>query len=80
MESQKDYQLARNRIKRIIKPPQRLGHADLISYAFSVASQICDDEPVNLIEAMRSEAKEKWYQAMAQEMEFGMKSDLEVSI
>lgn len=69
IDNLESYQLARDRKRRIIKPPQRLGHADLISYAFSIASQFQDDEPINLKEAMNSNDKDQWYKAMSKEIE-----------
>lgn len=68
-ENLKNYQLARDRKRRIIKPTQRLGHADMIFFAFSIASQLEDDEPLNLKEAMNSNKRENWYQGMSKEME-----------
>ncbi|XP_050902779.1 uncharacterized protein LOC127115231 [Lathyrus oleraceus] len=40
-----DYLLARNTPRRVIKPPQRLGYADLIAYGLISASEVLDEEP-----------------------------------
>ena len=40
-----NYQLASDRAKRVIKPPKRYGHADIICYALSVAEEIQNSEP-----------------------------------
>lgn len=71
----RNYQLSRDRQRRIIWPPQRLDHADLISYAFSVGSQIGDDEPTNIQEAIKSKNRESWYQAMTEEMDSLRRND-----
>lgn len=63
------YQLARDRQRRLIKPPQRYGHhADLVAYALTVASEIDDDEPTSYKDAMNSNEKDKWTAAMQEEM------------
>lgn len=49
-----DYQLVRDRSKRTIEAPQRFGYADMVSYAFVVASSMEYDECTSVKEAMRS--------------------------
>ena len=39
-EATQDYCLARDRGKRTIKPPERYGHANLISYALIVGKRL----------------------------------------
>jgi len=36
-----NYQLTRDREKRVIKPPKRYGHADIICYALKVKTASC---------------------------------------
>lgn len=40
-----DYLLARDRLKRVINPPQRLDYVDLIAFVLISASEILDEEP-----------------------------------
>ena len=53
-ETVDNYLLSRDRSRRVIKPPQRLGYADLIAYALISASEVLDDEPRDYKEAMKS--------------------------
>ena len=64
-----NYQLASDRAKRVIKPPKRYGHADIICYALSVAEEIQNSEPKTWREAIESEDSQLWLQAMSEEME-----------
>ncbi|XP_050897048.1 uncharacterized protein LOC127103850 [Lathyrus oleraceus] len=63
-----EYLLARDRPRRIIKPPQRLGYADLITYALIFVSEVLDEEPIDYKEVMRSRNKTEWLKAMDDEM------------
>nr|KYP63308.1 Retrovirus-related Pol polyprotein from transposon TNT 1-94 [Cajanus cajan] len=63
------YSLARDRERRAHKAPQRYGHADLVSFAFTVGLDLEDhDEPKSYSEAMRSKDKNSWLKAMKEEM------------
>jgi len=64
-----NYQLTRDREKRVIKPPKRYGHADIICYALSVAEEIQNTKPKTWREAIKSEDNQLWLQAMSEEME-----------
>jgi hypothetical protein len=44
-ETVDDYLLARDRPRRVIKPPQMLGYANLIAYALISTSEVLDEEP-----------------------------------
>ena len=50
-----NYQLTRDREKRVTKPTKRYGHADIICYALSVAEEIQNSEPRTWREAIESE-------------------------
>ncbi|KAH9733856.1 hypothetical protein KPL71_017172 [Citrus sinensis] len=63
-----NYQLARDREKRVVKLPKRYGIADLISYALMVADEVTGDEPESYKQAMNSRDKLKWLNAMEEEM------------
>ena len=64
-----DYCLARDREKRTIKPLERYGHANLISYALIVGQEIEDqEEPQSYNEAISSKENSKWIEAMEEEM------------
>ncbi|KAE8719673.1 hypothetical protein F3Y22_tig00109926pilonHSYRG00011 [Hibiscus syriacus] len=61
-----DYSLARDRVRRTnIKPPNRLGFEDLVSFALIVSS----DDPVTFHDAVTSQENDKWMAAMVEEME-----------
>ncbi|KAH9762947.1 hypothetical protein KPL70_001004 [Citrus sinensis] len=63
-----EYQLTRDMEKRIIKPPKRYGIADMISYALAVAEEVIGEEPVSYNQAMGSKVREKWLDAMNEEI------------
>ena len=63
-----DYISERYRTKRVIKPPQRLGYADLIAYALISVSEVLDEEPRDHKEVMRIQNKTEWMKAMDNEM------------
>ncbi|KAH9781363.1 Integrase catalytic domain-containing protein [Citrus sinensis] len=63
-----EYQLTRDREKRVIKPPKRYGIADMISYALAVAEEVIGEEPVSYKQAMGSKIREKWLDAMNEEI------------
>ena len=64
-EATQDYCLARDREKRTIKPPERYGHVDLISYALMVGKKIENqEEPQSYDEAINSKDSSKWIEDM----------------
>ncbi|KAH9751577.1 hypothetical protein KPL71_014347 [Citrus sinensis] len=63
-----NYQLARDRERRVIKMPKRFGIADLISYALNVAEEVIGEEPSSYKQAMNSRDKSKWLSAMEEEI------------
>lgn len=62
------YQLMRDRARRISKPTQRYGYADLISHSLSTFLEKTESEPETYHEAMKNRDKEKWLQAIRDEM------------
>ncbi|KAE8689071.1 hypothetical protein F3Y22_tig00110944pilonHSYRG00042 [Hibiscus syriacus] len=61
-----DYSLARDRVRRTnIKPPNRLGFEDLVSFALTVSN----DDPFTFHDAVTSQENDKWMAAMVEEME-----------
>ena len=63
-----NYQLARDRERRVIKMPKRFGIADLISYALNAAEEVIGEEPSSYKQAMNSRDKTKWLSAMEEEI------------
>jgi len=63
-----DYQLARDRQRRQIKPPERYGYADLMCYALNTAEELQDSGPKNFREALESNESKDWLKAMNEEM------------
>ena len=62
------YNLARDRQRRMIRPPQRFGHADLICYALNTAEEVEHEEPKSYKEAIKSKDKTLWLEAMKEEL------------
>lgn len=52
-ETENDYRLARDRSKRVFKPHQRLGYANLIAYALISTSEVLDEELRDYKEVVR---------------------------
>ncbi|KAE8715970.1 hypothetical protein F3Y22_tig00110156pilonHSYRG00076 [Hibiscus syriacus] len=69
-----NYNLVRDRQRRTIRPPDRYGHADLISYALNIAEEIEEAEPKNFKEALKSKDKHKWTKAMDEKIASLMKN------
>ncbi|KAG8477010.1 hypothetical protein CXB51_030151 [Gossypium anomalum] len=68
--SSPQYSIAKNRIRREIKPPKKYAEADLVAYALNVAEDIdANQEPSNYSEAVSCEDSKKWMFAMQEEME-----------
>ena len=65
----KDYGLARDGKRRIIKPPERYDHANMISYALIVGRKIENqEEPRSYDEAISSKDSSKWIKVVEKEM------------
>ncbi|WVZ02051.1 hypothetical protein V8G54_022857 [Vigna mungo] len=66
----RNYQLVRDRERRISKPTKRLGEADLICYALNAAEDLNrPDEPRSYKEALDSSDRHLWQGAMEEELE-----------
>ena len=63
-----NYQLARDRDKRVVKLPKIYGIADLISYALMVADEMIGEEPESYKQVMNKRNKLKWLSTMKEEM------------
>ena len=68
-EPRNDYQLVRDKERRVIKPPIRFGVVDLSEFALAVAQDVEDSKPASYKEAINSLEKDKWLAAMAEEYE-----------
>lgn len=64
-----DYQLTRDREKRKVKAPERLGYVDLIAYALTTAHELENEEPKRYTEAIASQHSSQWLKAMHEEIE-----------
>lgn len=73
-ENLRGYRLARDRQRRVIKPPARFGHSDMVSYALSIAEELEYQEPRDYREAINSPEKEKWIAAMQEEIDSLLKN------
>jgi len=63
------YNLARDRTRRQIKPPQRYAQADVVSFALSVVEDIEAHDPVTYREAITSNESSQWIGAINEELE-----------
>ena len=63
-----DYILARDRVRRKIKPPSKFGDTDLVAYALASSEAIEIEEPKSYQEARRSKDWGLWNGAMSEEM------------
>jgi len=61
--------LARDRTRRQIKPPQRYVQADVVSFALSVAEDIELQDPVTYREAITSNESSQWIGVMNEELQ-----------
>ncbi|KAI5675601.1 hypothetical protein M9H77_06551 [Catharanthus roseus] len=64
----RDYQLARDRLRRVPKDRPRYGYSYIVSYAFAVASYIKEKEPLCFSEVLKSPNHFLWLRAMEEEM------------
>ena len=67
VQNQQDYNLVRDRERRVSRPTQRFGF-DLTAYAYMTGSEILDEEPRNFTEACQSKNKDMWKSSMAEEL------------
>lgn len=66
---EQQYNLARNREMRQIRPPKRYSYADLVVYALSVAEDIEVHESCTYHEVITSGELAQWTIAMSEEIE-----------
>ena len=67
-EDLSDYILARDRVRRQIKPPSKYEDADLVAYALASAEDIELEEPRSFAEAKQSKEWDIWNGSMGEEM------------
>lgn len=67
-EAHESYNIARDRPRREIVPPSRLGDYDLAAFALIAAIEVSLDEPRDYQEAMRSKDTKLWGEGMDDEM------------
>ena len=70
-----DYQLARDRERRVIRALKKYAYADLIAYALTVAYELDYDEPKSYKEAVSGKNADQWLKAMKKEMDSLYKND-----
>ena len=68
-ENLKSCQLARDRARRQIRAPTRYSHAEIVSFALSVAEETKNEEPQSYREAVSRSDKNKWLKALKEEMD-----------
>lgn len=67
-ETINDYLLARDMSRRVIKPPHRLGYANLIAFVLISTSEVLNEEPKDYKESVRTRNKIEWLTTMDDEM------------
>lgn len=60
--------MARDRVRRTSRPPARYSDSEMIFYALTIAEQLELEEPLTYKEAMEIKEKDKWLQAMNEEI------------
>ena len=63
------YQLARDRVRRPTRAPDRFGYANLIAFALVSADEIAFEEPGSYYEAIKGKDCDKWLVDMQEEMD-----------
>ena len=63
------YMLARDRVRRKIKPPSRFEDEDFVAYALAAADEIEIEEPKTFMEAMSSRKQKQWKNGADEEMD-----------
>ncbi|KAL0537750.1 hypothetical protein IC582_026735 [Cucumis melo] len=63
-----NYQLTRDRVQRERHAPIRYGYADLVAYALTCAADSIEAEPLTFKEAIVSDSKKQWKDAMEEEL------------
>ena len=66
--------LARDRVRREIRPPSKYAHTDIIAYALNIGDTIELDEPVTFTEVSKSKDKANWLKAIKEEMDSLLKN------
>ena len=63
------YKLARDRVRRVIKPPAKYSDAEFLFFALLVAEEVEYSDPSTYEEAMDCKEWEKWMKAMVEEID-----------
>ena len=63
-----DYELVRDRVRKITKPNSKFSYADVVSFALCTGQELENYEPRTYSEAVNCIDKLKWQQAMLEEM------------
>ena len=63
------YMLARDRVRRKIKPPSRFEDEDFVAYALAAADEIEIEEPKTFMEAMSSRKRKQWKNGADEEVD-----------
>ncbi|MDV3193978.1 MAG: reverse transcriptase domain-containing protein, partial [Sweet potato little leaf phytoplasma] len=64
-----DYQLTRDRTRRVIRRPAKYESSDFVGYAFNCYTESFSSEPSTYNEAIKSKNCEEWLSAMKQELQ-----------
>ena len=74
VEDLQNYKLARDRVRRVPKPSSKFSYYEMVFYALMAAEEVELEEPLTYTKAMQSKEKNKWVQAMNEEMESSVKN------
>ncbi|KAK0577249.1 hypothetical protein LWI29_030198 [Acer saccharum] len=73
-DSLANYELVRDRVRRVIKPNSKYAYTDVISFALCTSQEIKNAKPRTYEEAVNSLDKLKWVSPMREEMDFILKN------
>lgn len=68
-ENLESYQLARDQVRREIRPPPRYASANIVEYALNSEASQVNNEPLTYKEALNSTNRVEWENAMLEEMD-----------
>ena len=60
--------MAKDRERRVINPPLRFDHANMVAFALNIVQEIETNEPRNYVKAIKSNQSKNWIATMYEEI------------